>query len=135
MVESLGNKPREGYQAGASEVIQYNWGGIITYLRIDFNVCINNILDFAQRNGCRGREIPLAEHILGLIYNAARNQRLGNVHHIRRNDRLDEISGCLQHYYEKIESLMGKKPPKISEIDLELVAHEFIYSIGTRNLY
>jgi hypothetical protein len=133
MEKRLDIKPKEGYPVVPSDIIHYNWGSIIAYLQIDFNFSINQVLEFAEKNVCEGREVAFAEHVIALIYNAVRNERLKNVHHIRKNPRLDMISGRLQHYYENIIKASGKKPPEISDIDLDIIADEFIYSITEKD--
>lgn len=129
MEERVSKRSREGYRAGPSDVIYYNWGSIIAYLQRSFHFHINDILEFAENNNRKSDSVKLAEHIFALIFNGARNVKLKNVRHIRTSDRLDRISGLLQHDVDQIVSAVGKNPPELTDIELELLAHQFICAI------
>ena len=133
MRDRLDRKAREAYQSKPCDVIQYSWGGLIAYLQRNFQLEVNDILDFADSNGYKNKAIPFAEHIFALIYEAARNLKLGNVRHIRNSKKLSQISGILQHDLERIEHSLGKNKPELTDIDLELLAHQFICSIQDRD--
>ncbi|MBN1494808.1 hypothetical protein JW911_03685 [Candidatus Peregrinibacteria bacterium] len=133
MGENADKNHREAYPVKPTDIIQYTWGGIIAYLQKNFYFHINDVLEYAQENGYKGKEVRFAEHVFALLYNGARNFKSGNVRHIRGSKRLDAIAATLQHDFEQIQNSVKNSPPQLTDINLELLAHEFICAIDDKS--